>query len=198
MQPDSRRSASIGRLSARISRPRESCDRATTGRLELAGEDLEAAAELGHLDLAVLGARPAGHQLEVVDDDHPEVADLALEPAGLGPDLHDREVGVVVDPDRRLGEPAHGVGDLLPVVGLELAVAHPRGVDPRLGAEEPLRELEVAHLEREEEDRRRVGASRAAWATMPSANEVLPMAGRAPTTTSELGWRPDRSSSRSR
>ena len=32
--------------------------------LELAGEDLEAAADLGHLDLAVLGAGPAGHELE--------------------------------------------------------------------------------------------------------------------------------------
>ena len=58
-QPDSRRSASIGRLSARSSSWRESWDRATTGHLELAGEDLEAAADLGHLDLAVLGPAPA-------------------------------------------------------------------------------------------------------------------------------------------
>ncbi len=42
------------------------------------------------------------------------------------------------------------------------------------------------------------GASTAAWAIMPSANDVLPIAGRAPTTTSELGCRPDRRWSRSR
>ncbi len=37
----------------------------------------------------------------------------------------------------------------------------------------------------------------AACAAMLSANEVLPMAGRAPTIVSELGWSPDNSSSRS-
>ena len=41
-------------------------------------------------------------------------------------------------------------------------------------------------------------ASRAAWAIIPSAKDVLPMAGRAPTTTSELGCSPERSWSRSR
>ena len=53
--------------------------------LELAGEDLQATADLGHLDLAVLGAGPAGHQLDVVDDDQAEVADLALAAGGPWP-----------------------------------------------------------------------------------------------------------------
>ena len=37
--------------------------------LELAGEDLQATADLADLELAVLGVRPAAHQLQVVDDD---------------------------------------------------------------------------------------------------------------------------------
>ena len=54
-------------------------------------------------------------------------------------------------------EPAHGPGDVRPVVALELAVAQPVRVDLGLRAEEALGELEVAHLEREEEARLRVG-----------------------------------------
>ena len=53
--------------------------------VELASEDLQTAADLGHLDLAVLGRRPAGHELQVVDDHEAQVTDTALEPAGLGP-----------------------------------------------------------------------------------------------------------------
>ena len=51
--------------------------------LELAGEDLEAPADLGHLDLAVLGRGAAGHQLEVVDDDQAEAA--VARPSAAGP-----------------------------------------------------------------------------------------------------------------
>src|SRR5207249_9098866 len=60
--------------------------------LQLAGQDLQAAAHLRHLDLAVLGAGTPAHQLQVVDDDHPERTQAALQSPGLGPDLHDREV----------------------------------------------------------------------------------------------------------
>src|SRR5690606_29997778 len=88
--------------------------------LELAGQDLEATAHLGHLDLAVLGVAPARHQLEVVDHDHAQVADLAAQPAGLGADLHDRQVGVVVDPDRGGRQSADRLADAAPVVLAEL------------------------------------------------------------------------------
>ena len=47
------------------------------GRLELAGEDLEVPADLGDLDLAALGVAAAGHELDVVDDDDAELAELA-------------------------------------------------------------------------------------------------------------------------
>ena len=57
-QPDSRRSASIGRLSWRYSSWRLSCESVDDRRLELAGEDLQAARQLRHLDLTVLADRP--------------------------------------------------------------------------------------------------------------------------------------------
>src|SRR5215207_11583992 len=123
------------------------------GTLELAGEDLEATADLGHLDLAVLGRPTTAHQLEVVDDDHAEVADLALEPAGLGPDLHDGDLGVVVDPDRRLGEAADRPADAAPVVLGQAAGTDLGGVDAGLAAQEALAELEAAHLEAEQQHR---------------------------------------------
>src|SRR5207302_5311193 len=99
---------------------------------------------------AVLRGGATGHQLEVVHD-HQSQTLPALQPACLGPDVHDRDVGVVVDEDRRLTEVADGRADLRPV-GLEQpAVPHPGGVDPGLGAQQALGELEVAHLEREEQ-----------------------------------------------
>ena len=149
--------------------------------LELAGQDLETTGDLGDLDLAVLGVRPAAHQLEVVDDDQPEVADPALEPAGLGPDLHHGEVRVVVDPQGRLGQPTHGPGDLRPVRLVEAAVAQLGRLHPAVGRQQALGQLEVAHLEGEEQHRR--CDFMAALAAAPRANAVLPMAGRAPTRT---------------
>ena len=43
-------------------------------RVELAGEDLQATRQLRHLDLAALDAPARRHELQVVDDDQPEVA----------------------------------------------------------------------------------------------------------------------------
>ena len=73
--------------------------------LELAREDLEAAADLADLlDPAVAHAVGA-HQLEVVDDDQAEAAAVHLagvQAAGLRAQLEDVDVGRVVDPQRRL------------------------------------------------------------------------------------------------
>ena len=114
----------------------------------------------------------------------------ALEPAGLGPDLHDREVGVVVDPDRRLGQPADGVGDLLPVGLGQVAVAHLLGVDPGLGAEHALGELELAHLEREEQHRP-VGLERGVGGHAERAAPSCRPTGGRRRTSRALGCRPD-------
>ncbi len=121
--------------------------------LELAGQDLEATADLGHLDLAALGAGPAAHELDVVDHDHPELADLGLQATGLGPDLHHGHVGVVVDPQVGLAQSTDGVADAAPVVLVEAPVADLGGVDPGLRAQQALGELDAAHLQREEQHR---------------------------------------------
>ena len=71
-----RRGARAGGRAGTGRRPGDSSSRARI---------LRPAADLGHLDLAVLGVAPAGHELEVVDDDHAEVADLALAAGGPWP-----------------------------------------------------------------------------------------------------------------
>ena len=94
----------------------------------------------------------AGHQLEVVDDDELEVVAL-LEPPALGPDLHHRHVGRVVDEQRRVGDLAHPPGQPGPVVVGELAGAHVVQRHPRLGGEQPHGDLVAAHLQREDAGR---------------------------------------------
>ena len=152
--PDSRRSASIGRLSARSSSWRDSCDSATTGVSSSRASTLSRPADLGDLDLAVLGAVAALHELEVVDDDHAQLGvESVLQPSGLGPDLHHGQRRVVVDPQLALAQAADRLGDLGPVGVGETAVLQLAGVDPGLGCDEALGELEVAHLEGEEQHR---------------------------------------------
>ncbi len=71
--------------------------------------------------------------------------------------------GRVVDEQRRLGDLAHGRGDLGPVVLAHLAVAQLLQVHARLGGQQTHGDLVAAHLEREDDgrqvvlDRRRPG-----------------------------------------
>jgi hypothetical protein len=63
----------MGRLSWRDSTARESWAMASTGHVEVAGEDLEAAADLGYLLLAVVvAAALPDHELQVVHHDQRE------------------------------------------------------------------------------------------------------------------------------
>ncbi len=120
--------------------------------LHLAGQDLQVAADLADLELAVLGRAAAAHQLQVVDDDQGELAVAGLEPAGLGADLHHRDPRVVVEEQRHL-EPPDGPADLRPVGLAQPAVAHLHRVDPRLAGQDPLGQLVVPHLQREHQHR---------------------------------------------
>ncbi len=128
------------------------------GHLELAGEDLEIPTDLGHLELAVLRVGAAAHQLQVVDEDHAEVAALHLEAPRLGPDLHHRDTRVVVELERHF-EPPDRPPDASPVGLRQLAVSDLRGVDLGLARQDALRQLDVTHLEREHQHRptRRLG-----------------------------------------
>src|SRR5712692_10431269 len=119
-------------------------------QVELLGQGLERARDLGDLLLAVLRV-PASHELEVVDDDQVE-AMLGFHASRLGPRLEHGQRRRVVDEDRRLGEPTGGIGEARPVSRLEVAGAHfVRGHTP-LGAEETLDELLLRHFKAQDED----------------------------------------------
>ncbi len=119
------------------------------GTLELLGQQLDLAGELRDLELAGLDLLAGGHQLHVVDHDQLEVVAL-LEPPRLGPDLHHRHVGRVVDEHRRARDLAHLAGQLGPVVVAHLAVADVVERHLRLGGEQPHRDLGAGHLQAEE------------------------------------------------
>ncbi len=97
--------------------------------------------------------RAAAHQLEVVDDDQPEVRLACLQSPRLRPDLEHRGHARVVDVDRRLRQRVARLDETRPVVGRELAGTEALKLDARLGAHEPLRDLDLGHLEREDRDR---------------------------------------------
>ncbi len=119
---------------------------------DLLREELERTGELGDLLLSRLDLLARRHELQVVDDDELEVV-LLLEPPALGADLGERHVRRVVDEHRRLGNAAHHLGDLLPVVLAHGAVAQLLQVDARLRGEQTHRDLVAAHLEREDDGR---------------------------------------------
>src|SRR5438132_2074841 len=120
------------------------------GHVELLGQGLERARDLGDLLLPVLGV-PAPHELEIVDDDEVEAV-LGLHASRLGPRLEHGQGGRVVDVDGRLREPARGVGEARPVARVEVTRAHLVRIHAPLRAEETLDELLLGHLEAQDED----------------------------------------------
>ena len=113
--------------------------------VQLLGQRLERARDLGDLLLPVLRVAPP-HELQVVDHDQVEPV-LGLHAPGLGARLEHGEGGRVVDVDRRLRQPARRIGQARPVARVEVAGAHLVGVHLGLGAEQPLHELLLGHLE---------------------------------------------------
>src|SRR5659263_668160 len=74
----------------------------------------------------------------------------ALEAAGPPPDLPEGPGWGVVDEQGRLGEAAHGAGDLVPVPAIHAALAELLQFDAGLGGHEAHRELRAAHLQGED------------------------------------------------
>ncbi len=75
-----------------------------------------------------------------------------MQPPAFCTQVEEAEVGGVVDEERRLGELVAGLQDLVPVL-LDVALAEPVGRDPGPRGDEPVGELGLRHLEREERDR---------------------------------------------
>src|SRR6266571_2293109 len=107
---DGARLAQVGELGAAVlaaallRRPRQLRDR-HHGHVQLLGEPLQGAGDVGDLLLAVLDVARPRHELQVVDDDERDVV-LGLEAPRLGPHRERRERRGVVDPDRRGAEEA--------------------------------------------------------------------------------------------
>ena len=153
MAPDSRRSESRGSLDSRISGWRESCEIATTGTRSSRASALRPRL-ISDTSWTRFASRERGrglHELEVVHD-HEIKADLRLQPAGLGPELHRADVRRVVDVDGRFGEAGHGLGDAHEVHLVEEAGPQALAVDVPDRAEQPQDQLFLAHLQAEDPD----------------------------------------------
>ena len=116
-------------------------------------QDLERAGDLADLLHAGFGGVVRAHQLQVVDQDQPEIRLLHLQAPRLRADLHQVDTSGVVDVDRCRGEPIAGILDANPVLVAQVATAHPGRIDARLGRDEALRDLVAGHLEAEDDDR---------------------------------------------
>src|SRR6266487_2515530 len=98
------------------------------------------------LEVPLHGAGGPLHHLEVIHHDHTDVV-LGLEASRLGAHRQGREHGGIVDPDRCGAEQAGGARQLGVVVVAQLAAPQPLGVHQALGAEQPLHQLLLRHLE---------------------------------------------------
>ncbi len=78
---------------------------------------------------------------------------LAVQAARLRADLQHADVTGVVDEQRRGREPLGGLDDLGPALLRDAPLAELLALDLRLGSHEPLRELGLGHLQREQRDR---------------------------------------------
>jgi hypothetical protein len=90
--------------------------------VQLLGHDLEAR-EMSETTCAVFAAvavfgAGGGHQLEIVDDDQPQI----VEPAAFGVHLRDCDGGIVVHADVGLASAEDGDAQLGPLIGGELPV----------------------------------------------------------------------------
>src|SRR6202022_3803881 len=113
--------------------------------IELHRETLEGARDFRDFLGAILGSSRTRHQLDVVNNDQPDLL-LHLQPPGFGAHGQDGGSGTVVDVNLALRERAHGVGDLGPIRVRDLAGAQQVGVNPGLTREQPLSELPARHL----------------------------------------------------
>ena len=122
---------------------------------QLLREQLERAADLGDLLLAVVGAAGvrAGHELHVVDDDEVQARAARAHAAGLRADVDDVHVAGVDDVQGRVVQDLGRVHDVRPVVGPDALVPDAIPRHARLRAEQTHADLEARHLEGEERDR---------------------------------------------
>ena len=122
------------------------------GHIHLFGHDLEVAGDGADLLHPVLAALARGHQLQVVDDDQPDVgpAGVLVDPADLGLHLGDGDGGGVVHVDGRVVQLFGGQGQVFPVGGGQRAGAERLAVDAGFGREDAVGQLLFRHFQAED------------------------------------------------
>ena len=147
--------------------------------LQLAGQALQPAGDLGDLLLPRVLGIVRLDELQVVDHDQPQRALPPLEPPGRGGDFGHRAAGRVVDEQRRLREhfaPSRPASAGRPARRCRCAGGG-RSRGPR-EQKQAVGQFERRHFQADEQHRRR-SAARATFSAMFIANAVLPMLGRA-------------------
>jgi hypothetical protein len=151
--PDSRRSASLGRLSSRSSTPRLSCASAITGTCSSLARNLSRRGDLRNLLFARSALVFRLDELQVVDDHHADIL-LPLEPPADRADLRHAPPGLIVDVDRHLAELAGDAKEQVALVFGQLSLAELVHVHPAADAQEPLGQFELRLFETEDHDPR--------------------------------------------
>ena len=96
--------------------------------------------------------RVAAHQLEIVYNDHTDAV-VAFEPARFGSRFEHVYARRIVDEDLSLGELAHFLREIEPVLLLQSTRPQLVQIQPRFDAQESLRQLHLGHLETEHSNR---------------------------------------------
>src|SRR6267378_2652281 len=123
------------------------------GNLELLGERLERARNLGDFGGAVLAFARRLHELEVIDHDQPERAVLPVKATRARAQFERVQRTRFVDEDRRVVELPDGVGQAIPVVIGEATGTKLVLIQPPDGAEHAHRKLAARHFHAEHRHR---------------------------------------------
>ena len=208
MEPDSRRSASCGRLSSRFSTARESWDSAMIGTFSSLARAfmLVVICDTSCTRLSDDCRAEPVMQLQIVDDDQAQAL-LALEAAGARGKLGDGDAAGLIDEQREAGHFLAGLDQALELGLVDHAAADLLRRDAGLLGHDARGELLGRHFEREEADDRAVVAriaraevrsvcasdcarARATLKAMLVTSAVLPMEGRPARMIRSDGCRP--------
>ena len=135
IEPDSRRSDSIGFLSSRCSTARLSCDSAITGRSSSLASCFSPRliSEISWTRLSFDSLARPRQQLQVIDDDHADAL-LPLEPPRAGAQRGDGQPRRIVDVERQRRQLARGARQVAELLLADLAHAQIFGRMPDCSA----------------------------------------------------------------